>query len=485
MILLPIGRDESEIQRHAWISYFVIAANILVFILTGYAERGSRMARIERQWDAAFRYAAERPYLKLPPEMVRLLPAAMQAQMRVAEKSVPRPSERRVRLEQEELDELTGRALKSYHALPFMRFGYIPMEGGILPLLTSMFIHAGFFHLLGNMLFFFASGPFIEDVFGRPLFAFLYIAGGIAATFTYTSRHADSMVPLVGASGAIAAVMGAYLVRFYRSKVEFLFVPFLFRPQLHFRFFLPAFVVLPLWFIQQLWDMSSSEAGTGSGVAFSAHVGGFVFGACLAGVIRLTGFEEKFVRPVVLKQTTWKADDRLVDALAAYRAGDFTTARQQLDAVLRTTPGDVETLRVSLDVARDANDVRTLDAHATRLLGRYIELKDDELAQTMLHDFGGDRTLPPLPKFFARAATYAERLGERAWAVDLYERALEADPNGPNAVPSLVKVGTLLKLNGDLRGAQHALQRAKAHPGCSEEWAPTIDAKLAQLSSTR
>ncbi|HEX7151459.1 MAG TPA: rhomboid family intramembrane serine protease [Thermoanaerobaculia bacterium] len=481
MILLPIGRDESEIQRHAWISYFIIAANILVFFLAGIAERNSHMVRIEKKWDETLQYAVERPYLRLPPEMTAVLPEGLRHQLSIAARNAPQPSARRMRIEQEELDLLAGQALKLYRQLPFMRFGYIPAEGGAVTLLTSLFIHAGFFHLLGNMLFFFASGPFIEDVFGRPLFALLYVGGGIVATLAYASRHPESTIPLVGASGAIAAVMGAYLVRFFRSKVEFLFIPFLLRPTWHFRFFLPAFVVLPLWFLEQVWEMASSEASSGNSVAFSAHVGGFVFGVAVAAIVRATGFEEKFVNPVVLKQTTWKADERVLDAMNAHRAGDFVTARQQLNAALTANANDVEALRVSLDVARDANDAKTLDTHATRLLGCYLELKDDELAQTLIHDFGGDRHLPPLPKFFSRAAIYAERLGQRRWAVDLYERALEADPNSPNAVPSLVKVGSLLKLSGDLRGAQDALQRARAHPSCSAEWAPTIDAKLSQL----
>ena len=124
------------------------------------------------------------------------------------------------------------------------------------------------------------SGPFVEDVFGRPLFALLYFGGGLASTLVQASRDADSVIPQVGASGAIATVMGAYLVRFATSKIQFLFIPFWFRPMWTFRFWLPAFVVLPIWFAQQLLGLGKEVE---SGVGFSAHVAGFVAGLAFAG----------------------------------------------------------------------------------------------------------------------------------------------------------------------------------------------------------
>src|ERR1051326_5071858 len=234
-------------------------------------------------------------------------PARLAAEARNAG---PAPRDADVGAEQHELDGMAGELTKVYHALPRIRFAFIPAEGQTYTIVTAMFLHTGFMHLLGNMLFFFVTGPFIEDVFGRPMFFFLYFSGGGVATAWYASKHPDSTIPLIGASGAIAAVMGAYFVRFVRSKLEFLFMPFpLFRPTLHFRFFMPAFVVLPLWFVQQFF-LSNTAEQSGAGVAFSAHVGGFVYGFAVALVLKAVGFEEKFVVPVVEKQTTWKQDER-------------------------------------------------------------------------------------------------------------------------------------------------------------------------------
>src|SRR5688572_4933231 len=225
MLLIPIGRDDAEIRRHAWISYAIIALNILVFIATMTAERQSRMDAIADELRKVLAYNIRHPYLRTPAPMEEILREDIGAYLRERRQSAPRPAPQVVAREQRTLNDLADNALGTWQRMPRFRFGYVPVNGGMLTLITSMFIHAGFLHLLGNLLFFFLSGPFIEDVFGRPLFAFLYFTGGIAASLTYAVQHPTGTIPLVGASGAIAAVMGAYLVRFLKSKVEFLFIP--------------------------------------------------------------------------------------------------------------------------------------------------------------------------------------------------------------------------------------------------------------------
>lgn len=432
MLLIPIGRDDAEIRRHAWVSYAVIALNVLAFVATMTAERQSQIAKINNEWRDALIYNVRHPYLQTPAAMTEVLRADIVQYLQNQRQAAAPPAAAVVAREQRTLNDLADKAVAAYRRMPTIRFGYIPAEGGVLTLFTSMFIHAGLLHLLGNLLFFYVSGPFIEDVFGRPLFAALYLTGGIAASLTYMARHPLSAVPLVGASGAIAAVMGAYLVRFFRSKVEFLFIPIIFRPTLHVRFFAPAFVVLPLWFWQQFMELTS-EAG-GGGVAFSAHVGGFIYGFVFALIVQVTSFEERYVNPVVKKETTWELD---------------------------------------------SGDVPNYDRAATRLLTRYIEEKRDDLATELIHETAADPTAA-LPKFFARAASFAERRGDREWALRLYARMLESDPDGVAAVGSLVKIGTLLRLKGDLPAARETFAKARAHPACTAEWAPAIDAKIAQ-----
>lgn len=451
MILIPIGRDDAEIRRHAWVSYAIIALNVLAFIAVETASRPSKMVELQRGWNEVGEYLIQHPYLEIPEELVPMVSAEGRTFLAKQRDAYGQPpSAEVIEEEQATLDEMAASVAAALDQLPHQRFGYVPAEGGFVRLVTSMFVHAGFMHLLGNLLFFFLSGPFIEDVFGRPLFAALYVTGGFAASLTYATQHPDSTVPLVGASGAIAAVMGAYLVRFLRSKVEFLFVPFLLRPMWHFRFFLPAFVVLPLWFVQQ-WLQMLSE-GDGGGTAFSAHVGGFVFGFMVALVVKLIGFEEKHVNPAVVSETTWTMDQRTVAAMEAVRN------------------------------AQALEDPAMLDSAAVQLFGRYVEEKQPELANELIHELTADRNAR-LPKFLARAAAFVERSGDREWALTLYQRLFDADPHGASAVQSLVKIGSLLRVSGDIAAARETLTKARAHPACTAEWAGTIEAKIQALNA--
>ncbi|MFL6248890.1 MAG: rhomboid family intramembrane serine protease, partial [Thermoanaerobaculia bacterium] len=274
-----------------------------------------------------------------------------------------------------------------------------------------------------------------------------------------------------------SAVMGAYLVRFYRSKIEFFLLPFLWRPMFHFRFFLPAFVVLPLWFAEQVWEMQSEG---GSGVAFAAHVGGFVFGCAFGFVMSMVKFEQKYVDPKVTKQTTWVMDDRLARALEARRFGNDEAAKKELASLLRDDPKNIDGLRTALDLASDAGDWNGADTFAARLLSAYIDEKHLDTAREFVAEFTADRDMR-IPKFLARAAAFVERNGERDWALTLYERLYETDPVGPGAVGTLVKTSALLRASGDRTRAFHTLQKARAHPACNAEWAQTIDSKLATL----
>lgn len=156
------------------------------------------------------------------------------------------------------------------------RYDQLPHEA--VTIVTSMFIHGGFLHIVGNMLYMWIFANNIEDAMGHTKFLLFYILGGVfAAMFQYYCDTA-SKIPMVGASGAISAVLGAYLVWFPRAKIISLFVLWIVR--------IPALIFLTFWFFVQV--VSSSREG----VAWYAHIGGFVFG--LAAVLF---FGRKKVRP--------------------------------------------------------------------------------------------------------------------------------------------------------------------------------------------
>jgi membrane associated rhomboid family serine protease len=151
-------------------------------------------------------------------------------------------------------------------------------------LVTSQFLHGGWLHILGNMLYLWIFGNNIEDRLGRVWFLLFYLAGGVAAALAQVAIDPTSDVPMIGASGAIAATLGAYLVLYPRARITSLvFLGFFYQ-----LIDVPALVVLAFWFILQLVDglASLGVASSGGGVAFFAHIGGFVFGALIALLVR-------------------------------------------------------------------------------------------------------------------------------------------------------------------------------------------------------
>ena len=171
---------------------------------------------------------------------------------------------------------------RSYSVVPALLMADPISLEAFLDLTRSMFFHGGFAHLGGNMLYLFIFGDNIEEKFGRLGYVFLYFTGGVAAALAQVATGPDSQIPLVGASGAIAAVLGAYLVFFPTIKVRGLVMMGRFTSMQDW----PAFVVLGMWFGIQLLSGVGSLGAEGGGVAFFAHVGGFVWGAALALVLK-------------------------------------------------------------------------------------------------------------------------------------------------------------------------------------------------------
>lgn len=162
----------------------------------------------------------------------------------------------------------------------FLQWGLVPariMAGeGYETFLTSMFLHGGWMHLAGNMLFLWIYGDNLEEEMGHFGFLLFYLGAGLAAAGMQTLADLGSIIPMVGASGAIAGVMGGYLLLFPRAKVDVLFIFLIF-----FRIFaIPAWIVLGIWFGIQIFSGLATPSDAG-GVAYWAHAGGFVAGIAL------------------------------------------------------------------------------------------------------------------------------------------------------------------------------------------------------------
>ena len=170
------------------------------------------------------------------------------------------------------------------------------LPGALAPwetVFTSMFMHASIIHIGGNMLFLWIFGNNVEDAMGPVKFFLFYILGGIAALALQVAINPDSTVPTLGASGAIAAVLGGYIVLYPRARVLTLVFIILFFTVVE----LPALVMLGIWFLEQALFAAAgltTATGTGGGVAYFAHIGGFAFGAL---TIRLLATRRRQVRP--------------------------------------------------------------------------------------------------------------------------------------------------------------------------------------------
>jgi membrane associated rhomboid family serine protease len=164
-------------------------------------------------------------------------------------------------------------------AIPYwVIHGAAPLSG-LRSLISSMFVHGGFFHLFGNMLYLWIFGNNIEDRLGHVRFFLFYLVCGIFAAGAQILYQPDSMIPMVGASGAIAGVLGGYLLMFPGGRVLTLVFVFIFVKLIR----IPALVVLGFWFVVQL---ISALAGAEEGVAFFAHIGGFVSGLVLVRIFQ-------------------------------------------------------------------------------------------------------------------------------------------------------------------------------------------------------
>jgi membrane associated rhomboid family serine protease len=476
MLLIPVGQDDNVVRRTPWVSAVLIAVNVLVFVAMLTVDSGEQA--IEDSLSAFAEYLGEHPYLTIDPEMSRRLGSDFQElHARAYNEHWQRGlriEDERLAAEQQHLDGLVAAVQAALRDRPVERLGYIPATPDPLDAVTSMFMHADWGHLLGNMWFLFLSGPFVEDRFGRLVFALLYSLAGMAALGAHVAHAPDSLVPLVGASGAIAGVMGAFLVRLARTRIHFLIVPIPILWMLRFRVRWPAYVVLPLWFGEQyLYARLSS----GSGVAFWAHVGGFAFGVAAALAIKLSRVEENLIHGAIERRIGVEQDPALEAALSARLAGDYATATRTLRGLLARQPDNVDGWAECYELGLASGDGDGTGRALARLMALYQRLGETQL----LHELVGDRRwrdadLPPAA--LLAPAAQLERLGDVHGALALYDDVSVRAPQDPSSLRALMRRGALLRQAGDEARARQAYERALRHPACDATWRATIERAL-------
>lgn len=312
------------------------------------------------------------------------------------------------------------------------KWGFWWGNPNLLSLLTSMFLHADIWHLTGNMLFLWLVGVNVECSWGQRLFLLVYFLGGTVSALAQALADFGSTLPGIGASGAVAGIMGAFALRHSTVKIRF-YTP------LVGVFSAKAGYVLPVWFAQQLHGAFKSEAGEG-GVAFWAHVGGFVSGLVVAIAVRRMRVEETVIAPELARED--RAREAAAARLALARVSETGTASERRAALERAAAADPEDLGL----------------RKQRLLARWGAVPEAELAVEG-HDLlkrlwsAGDRrgyleiyrivdglgeASRPGPAFALRAASALETTDRQA-AAELLHAVLARTPADDPHVPQLLE----------------------------------------------
>lgn len=392
MFFIPVRQSDHAVRRWPIITILLVLANLALYATVVWVARDDDPRELQARIVESVHYHAAHPYLEAP---AGLAAAEKAANIVIATRGDPPIT---VSSEQGVLDGMWKTVEEMQHASIAYNYGDRPARGGALTLLTSLFLHASLPHVLFNMWFLWLVGCTLEDRWGRILYGLFYLAAGIAATLTHRAFSPMSDIPVIGASGAVAGAMGAFLVRSARSKIElwgWFVIPF--------RLKVPAYLILPLWLAFELFAGLSANAG--GNVAHWAHVGGFVFGAAAGTLIWVIGLEsaidtsiERAVTATARATpitTPTSADDfgGIVRVLAADGASDIEVANtyalarargvdaklraplrlrgaRALERVGRIAEADAAYLAIHNNAPADATGLNALLAHAELMLAQ-------------------------------------------------------------------------------------------------------------------
>ncbi|MBK9061589.1 MAG: rhomboid family intramembrane serine protease [Acidobacteria bacterium] len=318
----------------------------------------------------------------------------------------------------------------------FRRGGASSRGPSLWSAVTAVFVHADLWHLAGNMIFLLATGPFLEDAYGRVLFPVIYLGSAISGCYAWAGLGADSRTSGIGASGAVFGVEGAFAVRFGTRYLRFFLAPLGFLPFLGFRIRVRAAVDASDGFVEQWLLVGSPDASIG----FGAHVGGFAFGMLAAVAVWAAGIERRRIHPAIEAQIGWQQHPLLVRAREARFAGNPAHARRDVRRLLWEDPANADAWALAARLALDLGD----GAEAVRCAGRAIPLylgmrESDPAADVALEVLR--RARPYLsPRFGGLAAALMERRGQTVDAISIYEEVaarFPADDAGRRAAARL------------------------------------------------
>lgn len=446
-IIIPWGH-EYLVRRKPLATYSLIGVNVVVFLLT-YFVMTSQMEEMNRRAinliQRGVQHIAEAEsnegdpagFLFTLPEIKKKFKTPEDAFKYIRKKLEKEPDNYEAWLAdyREFREEKAGMLIN--------RIGFVPEQFPSSGLFTHMFVHGGWLHLIFNMWFLYLVGVCLEDTWGRINFVGLYLLGGLAAALIQFLFYMDSATPMVGASGAVAAVMGAFAIRLGKEKINCLFLGWLFIRPIIRTFRSPAWLLLGFWFVVQLFYAHMHSAlDVEAGVAFWAHAGGFIFGAVVAFSIHYLDIEKKVIRPRLEKIPEYQdameedfiQDARLITAMDFMSQEKYTDALIAVNSILQEDPQNMDARLVK---ARTLD----LDGKTRESESLYVQLMEETRAR-----------------------------GDRDFMASLYEEYLERFKKMPPSEKLIFAAGRFYFKKGEIAKTRDAFMRLQ-NPGMDPEFA--------------
>jgi membrane associated rhomboid family serine protease len=471
-MIIPIGHENLRGRRWPWVTTAIIALCTVVFVATNgpmqrqLAETGqvqmhilvlnalypdAPMSAIASETVEAFKLEHPQTYAQLASPSRTQFVDAWDLSIHSKDFSASDANT--------QMTELCAELAKAQAGSIAWNYAFHPVHPFLWTYITATFLHGGWLHLIFNMWFLWLAGTILEDLWGRIIYPIFFLAAGALAWAVHGAVYPHSLMAALGASGAIAGLMGAFLARFPKVRIRLAWILFI-RP---IKFNVPAYIILPAWLlIQVFWGGLARALGAEAGIAYWAHIGGFAFGALGAVLLRTMGIEHAANEAIEAK-VTWTADPAIVraaDALAENKPEDAIAALKQ---AVKEKPDAIDGWDLLLRAQEKTGDVEGQKDSLVNLCRLHVmegEMQDAANDYEAYRGLGGS-TLPRA--IWLELCRYYEKQQRWETAVDEYEKLAKAYPTARAGVTALVAAGKicLANLNHPAR-AEKLLKAAQA-----------------------
>jgi membrane associated rhomboid family serine protease len=487
-MLIPIRHENMSARRWPVATFALIAINIVVFLATFQTIEGDTKQLGELKLHIVL-LAATHPELNTSPEVAEVIRSVKQqypkdwAELANPHRRAVDEWDRQMLQNQDEdelQDEMNSLSVQLQQTKENSltgKYAFIPAHPSAVSYVTANFLHGGWMHLIGNMWFLWLAGFVLEDFWGRWLYSAFYLIAGAAAMQFDAWLNAGSTVATLGASGAVAALMGAFLVRFPKMKIEMLWWVFL-RPR---RFKAAAYWLLPAWLAMEIFY--GSVFGQSTGVAHWAHVGGFIFGAAGALGLRYSGLEQK-ANQKIESELTLQSDAEIQRANDLIDAGEITPAAEILNHYLSRNPNSLDACNLLVIILRKKGDTATLTEMLARLCAIHLKATEDELAWKCYEEFLQAGGQAPAAATWLDLCRAAEKLEHFDRALSEYEKLAATHPAERQSILAQLAAARLClkRLNQPERALQFFEAAAKS-PVPHLDWEQSITAGIREANA--